>query len=81
MIFESRGIDCYQLSSVVTFVGGIVAIAVNSVYWVELSDIGWSYAGSTALAAVVLTIFLIAAVHVVSNTLVELLTMLIRNRL
>lgn len=81
MIFEIQCIDRSQLSSAMSLFGGIVALTVNSVYWVELSDIGWSYAGSIVLAATILTILLIAAVHVVSNLIFDPSTMLIMNRL
>lgn len=38
----------------------------NSVYWVELADVSWSYASSIAWGSVVLTISVLAAIHVVS---------------
>ncbi len=64
---ETHDIDCIQLSSGISFFGGTIALIVNSVYWVELSDIGWSYAGSIVWSSVALTLSVVAALHVVSS--------------
>lgn len=65
-----------KLSSAICFTGGTIALIVNSVYWVELSDIGWSYAGSIASTSVILTLSAIAALHVVSNRIMKHFTTL-----
>lgn len=49
----------------VLFVGGVLALISNTVYWVELFDIGWSYSGTIMLQAVVFTVTVLAALYVV----------------
>lgn len=47
------------------FIGGIIAVGINSVYWVELFGVDWSYTGNLAWQAVLLTLTVVAALHIV----------------
>ncbi len=76
MSLKTCGIDYMQLSSGLCFTGGTIALIVNSVYWVELSEIGWSYAGSIAWASMIFTVSVIAALHVVSHRIISHVTTL-----
>lgn len=44
---------------------GIIALGTNSVYWVELFGVDWSYASSLAWQAVLSTLTVVAALHIV----------------
>ena len=50
------------------FIGGIIALGINKVYWVELFGVDWSYTGSLAWQAVLFTLTVIAALHIVCET-------------
>ena len=54
-----------QFSFVVLFVAGIIALSTNMVYWVELSGVDWSYTSSLAWQAVLSTLLVVAALHIV----------------
>ena len=54
-----------QLSSVLLFISGSIALVINRVYWVELFGVDWSFTGSLAWQAVLATLTVVAALHVV----------------
>lgn len=47
------------------FIGGIIALGINQVYWVELFGVDWSYSRSLAWQAVLLALTVVAALHIV----------------
>lgn len=47
------------------FIGGIIALGTNRVYWVELFGVDWSYTGSLAWQTALTTLTVVAALHVV----------------
>ena len=49
----------------VLLVGGVIALGTNSIYWVELSGVDWSYTRSLASQAVLSTLTSVAALHIV----------------
>ena len=49
----------------ILFVGGVIALGTNSIYWVELSGVDWSYTRSLASHAVLSTPTVLAALHIV----------------
>ncbi|CAF9913461.1 MAG: hypothetical protein ALECFALPRED_008825 [Alectoria fallacina] len=56
-----------MLSSVALFISGVIALAINKVYWVELFGVDWSYTGSLAWQAILFTVTIIAALHIVGG--------------
>ena len=44
---------------------GIIALGINTIYWVEMFGADWSYTASLAWQAVVVTLAVIAALHIV----------------
>ncbi|KAL2041531.1 hypothetical protein N7G274_005913 [Stereocaulon virgatum] len=54
----------FMLSSLISSIGGIIAIITNTVYWIELFDPGWSYASTVAWYSTIFTIAIIAALHI-----------------
>ena len=57
----------FLLSSLISFLGAGIALATNSVYWVELFDVGWSHASSTIWHSIVFSVGVIAALHVTTH--------------
>ncbi len=51
----------------ILFIGGVIALGVNKVYWVELFGVDWSYTGSLAWQAVLTTLTVVAALHIVGD--------------
>ena len=49
----------------ILFIGGVIALGINSIYWVELSGVDWSYTSSLASQAVFSTLTVVAALHIV----------------
>ena len=47
----------------------MIALGMNSVYWVEVFGVDWSYTGSLTWQAILLTLTVIAALHVVCEIL------------
>lgn len=56
----------FLLSSFISFLGAGIALATNTVYWVELFDVGWSHAGSTIWLSIIFCVAVIAALHIMT---------------
>ena len=54
----------FLLSSIISSIGGILAVITNTVYWSEVFDPGWSYASTVAWYSIVFTAVVIAALHI-----------------
>lgn len=62
---ERCSANVLQLSSVILFISGTIALGTNRIYWVELFGVDWSYTGSLAWQAVLSTVTVVAALHIV----------------
>lgn len=65
MVFDPAFLgSILMLFSLISSIGGIIAVITNTVYWIELFDPGWSYASTVAWYSVLFTIAVIAALHI-----------------